>query len=117
MRHSKTGRKFKRDSDQRKALLKALSVALIVHEKITTTEAKAKELRPHIERLITAAKKDTVAARRLVAAKIGDGIVLSKMFKTIGPEFKSRSGGYTRIIKLPKRVKDASKMAHIEFVK
>jgi large subunit ribosomal protein L17 len=117
MRHGKKGRKFKRDKNQRKALLKALSVALITRSKITTTEAKAKELRPFIEKLITNAKKDTLAARRLVASKIGDGVAYSKVFADIVPAFKGSTGGYTRIIKLPKRVKDASKMAFIEFVK
>lgn len=117
MRHGNKVRKFKRDKNQRKALLKALSVALIVQDKITTTEAKAKELRPYMEKLVTKAKSGTVAARRLVATHIGDGVALTKMFKDIAPAFKERNGGYTRIIKLPKRIKDASKMAFIEFVK
>ncbi|HYC34311.1 MAG TPA: 50S ribosomal protein L17 [Candidatus Paceibacterota bacterium] len=117
MRHGKKTRKFKRDRDQRKALLKALSVALITREKITTTEAKAKELRPHIEKIVTAAKTDSVASRRLLAAKIGNGSALTKVFKDVAPKFKDVQGGYTRIIKLPKRMKDAAKMAFIEFVK
>ncbi len=117
MRHHSKPRKFKRDRNQRKALLKALSVALITREKITTTEAKAKELRPHIEKLITKAKVDSVASRRLVATKIGNGVALTKMFADIAPVFKEVNGGYTRIIKLPRRQKDASKMAFIEFVK
>lgn len=117
MRHHSATRKLKRDRDGRKALLKSLCVALITQEKITTTEAKAKELRPVIEKLVTKAKVDTVAARRLVATKIGSGIALQKMFKDVAPRFKETAGGYTRIIKLPKRLKDAAKMAYIEFVK
>ncbi len=117
MRHGKTGRKFNRTLKARKGLLKSLAVAIINEESIATTEAKAKELRPFIEKLVTIAKADTVASRRLVATKIGSGVVLTKMFKDIAPSFKDRKGGYTRIIKLPKRVKDASPMAQIEFVK
>lgn len=117
MRHHSKPRKFNRDRDGRKALLKALSVALINKGKITTTEAKAKELRPFIEKLVTKAKVDTVASKRHVATKIGNGVALTKIFKDVAPNFKDVNGGYTRIIKLPKRLKDAAKMAYIEFVK
>lgn len=117
MRHHSNVRKFKRDTNQRRALLKALAVALINKEKITTTEAKAKELRPFIEKIITKSKVDDQATRRFASQKIGNGIALTKLFKDISPTFKERDGGYTRITKLGRRLKDASKMACIEFVK
>lgn len=117
MRHHSNTRKFNRDRDGRKALLKSLCVALIAHGKITTTEAKAKELRPAIERIVTKARVDSVANRRFIATKIGNGVALKKMFTEVAPRFKETAGGYTRIIKLPKRLKDAAKMAYIEFVK
>jgi len=117
MNHHKSKRKLSRKSTQRNALLKALAVALIMKEKIRTTEAKAKELRPFIERIITNAKPETVAAKRFAASKIGQGVVLKKFFSDIVKAQKDRKGGYTRITKLPKRLKDASKMAMIEFVK
>ena len=106
-----------RKSTQRNALLKALAVALINKEKIRTTEAKAKELRPFIERIITNAKPETVAAKRFAASKIGQGVALKNLFENVVKAQKDRNGGYTRITKLPKRLKDASKMAMIEFVK
>lgn len=117
MRHHSNVRKFKRDKNQRAALLKGLAVALINKEKITTTEAKAKELRPFIEKIVTKSKIDDQATRRFAAQRIGSGVALIKLFKDISPLYKERNGGYTRITKLGRRPKDASKMACIEFVK
>jgi len=117
MKKRKKGRTLSLKRDQRRALLKSLGSALILHEKITTTEAKAKELRPFIERMVTYAKKeDKLHARRLLAKYFVDK-VSKKMMTDIGPGYKSRAGGYTRIIKLAPRVRDAAKMAVIEFVK
>lgn len=117
MRHHKKGKKLGRGTNQRRALLKALAVSLILNGKIKTTETKARELRPFIEKLITHARTETLSAKRLVASKIGNGLAFQKMTKEIAKEQKDRSGGYTRITKLPTRVNDRSKMAAIEFVK
>ncbi|MBI2046458.1 MAG: 50S ribosomal protein L17 [Parcubacteria group bacterium] len=119
MRHHKTIRKFGRVKKVREALLRSLARALVTNGKITTTEAKAKELRPFIEKLVTKAKHETVASRRIVAARLGGvgEINSAKMlFDTIAPKYKNRAGGYTRIIKMAPRKSDASKMAVIEFV-
>jgi len=115
MRHKKKGRKFGRERNARRALLRSLAVSLVKSEKMKTTEAKAKEIRPFIEKLVTKAKNDTLSNRRIVVSKIG---VLStkKLFGKIAPKFKELKGGYTRITKLPPRKGDASKMAIIEFV-
>lgn len=104
-----------RKRKQRRALLKSLAVSLIRYEKIKTTEAKAKELRPFIEKLVTKAKKNDLSGKKFLFAKIGD-VSAKKLFEKIGPKHKNRHGGYTRIIKLPCRKGDASKMAIIEFV-
>lgn len=117
MRHHKKGRKLGRTRNQRGALLKALSVALITKGKITTTEAKARELRPFVEKLVTHAKKDNLSSVRLLASKIGSGKALKTLTTDIKKEQQDRNGGYTRIIKLGTRLKDRSKMATIEFVK
>lgn len=115
MRHKKKGRKFTRSKNQEKAIFKALATSLILHEKITTTEAKAKELRPFIEKVVTRAKKDTLSNRRLLAKTFSKRII-KKLFEEIGPRYKSRPGGYTRIIKINPRPSDGAKMAIIEFV-
>lgn len=115
MKHRKKGRKLSRKRDQRRALLRSLAVNLIRHEKIKTTEAKAKELRPFIEKIVTKAKNKNLNNRRLVVAKIGKDSA-KKVFEKITPRYKTRKGGYTRIIKLPFRRGDASKMAIIEFI-
>lgn len=116
MRHKVKGKKLGREKDVRKALMRSLAVNLVRNNKIKTTETKAKCLRPFIEKIITRAKNDTVTNRRLVISKIG--VPASKnIFEKIAPMYKERKGGYTRIIKLPPRKNDASKMALIEFVK
>ncbi|MFA5736798.1 MAG: 50S ribosomal protein L17 [Candidatus Paceibacterota bacterium] len=116
MRHQKTGKKFSRKTGVRQALLRSLMSNLILREKITTTETKAKETRRLIEKLVTKAKVDTVANRKLITQKLGSPIRVNKLFKEIGPRYIERAGGYTRITKLPKRTSDGSSMAIIEFV-
>jgi len=114
MRHHNKNRKFGRTKDQRKALMKSLASALIEKGKIKTTEAKAKELRPYIEKLVTRAIKGDLASRRLLLSKIG--LQTKKLVDDIAPKYKDRNGGYTRVVKLTPRTSDASKMAVIEFV-
>jgi large subunit ribosomal protein L17 len=117
MRHHGHNRIFGRTRDQRAALLRSLARSLILHEGIKTTEAKAKELRPYIEKLVTRGKNDTLANRRLVAARLGnDKEVSKKLFEEIAPKYKERSGGYTRIVRLYRRPGDAATVAHIAFV-
>jgi large subunit ribosomal protein L17 len=115
MRHLKKGRKFSRKKGVRIAFMKSLVFNLVAREKIKTTEARAKELRPFIEKFVTRAKKDNLANRRLLIAKLGQQTA-KKLFEKIAPKYKDKNGGYTRIIKLPHRKSDASKMAIIEFV-
>lgn len=116
MRHLKKGKKFHRKSGQRKALIKSLAANLVIKEKIETTEAKAKALRPVIERMITAGKKQTLSSLRTLNAQIPK-VAAMKMYYQIAPRYKERNGGYTRIVKSGKRRRnDATKMAIIEFV-
>lgn len=116
MKHGTSIRKLGRVKKQRTALLRSLAISLIKHDKIKTTEAKAKELRPFVEKLVTKGKKNSVASRRLVSSRLDNDIALKKMFDVISPKYKEREGGYTRIIKLPKRMGDGGSMAIIEFV-
>ena len=116
MRHHKHNRKFGRERGQRNALLKSLALSLVLHKKITTTEAKAKEIRPFVEKLITRAKVKTLASRRLLASRLGDPAAVKELMGTLGPKYQTRPGGYTRILKLPRRLSDGSRMAVIEFV-
>ena len=116
MRHRKAGRKFGRPSDQRIALTRAQVTSLLKHGRITTTEAKAKELRRWVERVITTAKPDDVNARRRVALYVNDREVSNKLFTTYLERYRERPGGYTRVVKLAPRVSDASPMAIIELV-
>ncbi len=110
-------RSFNRRQSQRRALLRSLARSLVLHERISTTEAKAKELRPFVERLVTYGKKGTVATRRLASARLGDDEAVAKLFKTIAPRYAKRAGGYTRIVKRTKRgASDARKLAYIAFV-
>ena len=117
MRHQHKGRTFGRPKNQRTALVRGLARSLILHERISTTEAKAKELRPFIEKLITHAMKDTVANRRLVASRLGgDDEATTKVFSALAPRFVGRPGGYTRIIKRAATATDGRKTAYIAFV-
>jgi large subunit ribosomal protein L17 len=117
MRHGNNKRKFGREKNQRNALMKSLALNLIVREKIKTTEPKAKELRPYVEKLVTRAKTNTVASKRIVSSRLfGRTKETKKLFDTIAPRYTSKSGGYTRIIKLGARKSDGAKMAVIEFV-
>ena len=116
MKHLKKGRTLGRKVGPRKALLKNLAKSLILYEKIKTTEAKAKELRPFVEKVITRGKVDSLHNRRLIISAIGDANLADKVTKVLGPKYKDRNGGYTRITKAGMRVGDAAKMAIIEFV-
>lgn len=116
MRHLNKKKKLKRPAAHRKALLENLSNSLLKHEKIITTTAKAKALRPYIEKLITKAKKGGLHQRRIVFSKLGDRDMIGKLFDDIALRFKTRNGGYTRIYKLHNRPGDASEMALIELV-
>ncbi len=116
MRHRVGGRKLQRTSAHRTALFRNMSAALIKHEQITTTVAKAKELRPYVEKLITLAKKGGLSNRRLAHARLLDDAQLVKLFDVLAERYAGRNGGYTRIIKAGIRLSDASPMAVIEFV-
>jgi len=115
MNKGKYGRKFGRERDQRKALLNGLARALILHEKITTTEAKAKELRRYIEPIVTKSKVNSLHVIRLLTRSFSKDVV-HKLVRDIGPKYKDRKGGYTRIVKRAPRKIDSAKMAIIEFV-
>jgi large subunit ribosomal protein L17 len=116
MRHRVGGRKLQRTSAHRLALFRNMAAALIKHEQITTTTAKAKELRPYVEKLVTLAKKGGLSNRRLAHARLLDDTQLKKLFDVIAERYKDRSGGYTRIVKAGIRASDAAPMAIIEFV-
>ena len=116
MRHRKKGRQLSRTRSHRKATLRNLATSLFRHERIETTTAKAKELRPFAERLITLARRGDVHARRLAATKIQDREVLGKLFDEIAPRYSERPGGYTRVLKLGNRKGDAAEMSLIELV-
>ncbi len=117
MRHHNNTRKFGRDKTQKKALLSSLALNLILREKIKTTEPKAKELRPFIEKLITRAGGSGLATRKLITAKLSNRKAeVKKLFEVIAPKYKGRKGGYTRILKLGTRKSDGAPMAIIEFV-
>ena len=116
MRHHSNTRKFGREKTQRHALMRSLARNLIRESRIKTTLAKAKELRPFVEKLVTRAKIGTVASRRLVVARIQGAPEVKKLFDTVAPKYKDRKGGYTRIIHMPNRDLDGAPMALIEFV-
>ena len=117
MRHHNNVRKFGRDKSQKKALLSSLALNLIVREKIKTTEPKAKELRPFIEKLVTRAKKGDLATRRTIISKLsGRSSEVKKLFDVLAPKYADKKGGYTRVLKLGARKSDGAKMAIIEFV-
>jgi large subunit ribosomal protein L17 len=116
MRHRVGGRKLQRTSSHRNALFRNQAAALIKHEQITTTLAKAKELRPYVEKLVTLAKKGGLSNRRLAHGRLMDDVQLVKLFDVLAARYAGRNGGYTRIIKAGTRASDAAAMAVIEFV-
>lgn len=116
MRHRKSGRKLNRNSSHRKAMFRNMSASLFEHEMIRTTLAKAKELRGKAEPLITLAKEDSVANRRLAFARLRDRDVVTKLFNELGPRYKARPGGYLRVLKCGFRTGDNAPMAIVELV-
>ena len=116
MRHHRAGRKLGRDSAHRKALYANLACALIEHGRIKTTEAKAKEVRPIVEQMITLGKRGDLAARRQAIAELRSQDAVHKLFAEVAPRFSERPGGYTRIVKIGPRQGDAAEMAYLELV-
>jgi large subunit ribosomal protein L17 len=116
MRHQKAGRKFGRSTAHRKAMSRNLVTSLLDHGRIQTTEAKGKELRRWVEKVITTAKTDDVAARRAVDAVVEDREVTARLFSTLMPRMKDRPGGYTRVLKIGPRLGDGAPMVLIELV-
>lgn len=116
MRHRNKGRKLSRTASHKRATMRNMATSLFKHGRIETTTAKAKELRPYAERLVTLAKRGDLHARRLAATKIQDRAVLGSLFDDIAPRFAERPGGYTRILKLGNRKGDAAEMSLIELV-
>lgn len=116
MRHRKKGRKLSRTPAHRRATLRNLAANLLRHGRITTTTAKAKELRPFVERLITLGRRGDLHARRLAISRLHDKVAVGALFEEVGPRFTERPGGYTRILKLGTRRGDAAEMALIELV-
>ena len=116
MRHLNQGRKLGRTSSHRTAMLKNMATSLLQHERIRTTEAKAKEVRRVAEKLITLAKKGDLHARRMAYRTIRDQEVLKKLFEEIGPRYKERAGGYTRLLKVGFREGDNAPISQIELV-
>ena len=115
MNHHKTTRKFGRVRKVRVSLMKSLALSLVLEGKIKTTDAKARELRPYVEKMITQGRVGTVASRRALVSKIGS-LGADKIVKDLSPKYLKREGGYTRITKLPARLSDGSLMSVIEFV-
>lgn len=117
MRHNVAGKRLGRSTNQRKALMKNLAIALITHERLETTLVKAKELRKFVEPFVTLAKNDTLANRRLAASRLGSKLAVAKLFNAeFRKRFEGRPGGYTRILKMAHRLGDAADTALIEFV-
>jgi large subunit ribosomal protein L17 len=116
MRHRAKGRQLSRTSTHRRAMLNNMATSLFEHGRVVTTEAKAKELRPFAEKLITLARRGDLHARRLVERRIKDRETLSRLFSEIGPRFAARPGGYTRILKLGHRAGDGADVARIELL-
>jgi large subunit ribosomal protein L17 len=115
MRHRVGGRKLQRTSSHRAALFRNMAAALIKHEQITTTTAKAKELRPYVEKLVTLAKRGGLSNRRLAQSKLMDEAQLAKLFDVLAPRYADRNGGYTRVIKAGIRASAAEPIAVIEL--
>ena len=116
MRHGKAHRKFNRTSEHRKAMFANMAATLIRHKQIVTTVPKAKDLRPIIEKLVTLGKRGDLHARRQAIAEIRDAAMVKKLFEVIGPRYKERNGGYTRVVKAGYRYGDSAPVAVIEFV-
>jgi large subunit ribosomal protein L17 len=116
MRHRVKGRKLGRNAAQRKALMRNLAISLILHERVTTTDAKAKELRPYVEKLVTRSREDSEHGRKLVMQRLSDDRAVEKPSDVLGPRFEDQPGGYTRIYKLGNRRGDNAPMAMIEFI-
>ena len=116
MRHGNTGRRFSRTVSHRKAMFANLAASLIQHEQIVTTLPKAKDLRPIVEKLVTLAKRGDLHSRRLAISEIRDLGSVKKLFETLGPRYKARAGGYTRVLKAGFRYGDNASVAVIEFV-
>jgi len=116
MRHLKKGRKLSRRKDHRKAMLSNLAASLIKNGSVQTTDAKAKEVRPFVERMVTFARRGDLHARRVVLSRLRDYLAVKKLFEDIGPRYATRFGGYTRIIKLGFRLGDNSPMSIIQFI-
>jgi large subunit ribosomal protein L17 len=115
MRHLRDGRKLNRSAAHRKALMRNLVKALLQREQIRTTDAKAKELRRWADRIVTLGKRNTPHARRLAFAYLGNDTLVQRLFEDVAPRFHSRSGGYTRILKIGTRRGDAAPMSLVEF--
>jgi large subunit ribosomal protein L17 len=116
MRHGYRGRRFNRTPEHRKAMFANMAAALIKHEQIVTTLPKAKDLRPVVEKLVTLGRRDDVAARRLAMGQLRDATMVKKLFEVLGPRYKERPGGYTRVLKAGFRYGDNAPLAVIEFV-
>ncbi len=117
MRHQRKRRQLSRDSAHRRSLLANLSKEVIEHERITTTEAKAKAVKPELEKLITLAKRGDLHARRQALSALGqDAFIVHQLFEVVAPRYESRPGGYTRILKLGPRASDSTEMVLLELV-
>jgi len=116
MQHRKLGRRFSRDSGHRQAMLSNLAASLVRHEQIITTLAKAKDLKRVMDKYITLAKRGDLNSRRLAAARMRDEAMVKKLFDTLGPRYKERAGGYTRVLKAGYRYGDSAPVAVIELV-
>jgi large subunit ribosomal protein L17 len=116
MRHRNSGRQLSRNSSHRHAMLRNMATSLLLHETIRTTVPKAKELRRVVEPLITLAKVDSLAKRRMAFSRLRDMTIVEKLFTDLGPRFKARAGGYTRILKMEPRPGDAADMALMQLV-
>ncbi|NJO33397.1 MAG: 50S ribosomal protein L17 [Rhodospirillales bacterium] len=116
MQHRRLGRRFSRDSSHRQAMFSNMAASLIRHEQIVTTLAKAKDLRRVMDKYITLAKRGDLNSRRLAASRMRDEAMVKKLFDTLGPRYKDRNGGYTRVLKAGYRYGDSAPVAVIEFV-
>ncbi len=116
MRHAVAGRKFDRSTGERLAMFRNLQISMIAHERIRTTEAKAKEIQPMVEQLVNLAREDNVHNRRLATSRLANSAAVQKLFTVISPRYADRQGGCTRIIKLGKRLGDGADMVIIEFL-